>query len=144
MPRVTYYGQEHEFRTDSLVHMKGPDVESPKMYVDGIGLVAAIDDEKWEIKRNVTVRRKLKTDEWMKVKAKSGKFFSDEQRAVFVDNVKTVLPEMKIDSDVFEMSLRSEGEFLHAKGNVRVGMKDKIGYAQSAYLEVGTSKMVLE
>lgn len=144
MDRLNYNGDSHEFSSDDVVHMKGPVVDHPIMMLKGLGLLANIDEEHFLVRRNVVAQKKLKTSEWMKINSKSGEFFTDEQRAIFIGKVHSSLPQIAIDSDIFEMSLSQESESALARGNVVLNNRDRVGYAESASLELGGNRILLE
>ena len=55
-----------------------------------------------------------------------------------------MMPDIKITSDIFELSSEEGQENVQAFGNVILKNKDRIGYAQKAYLEIGGSEIILE
>ena len=124
--------------------MKGPSVAQPTMTLKGTGLVGNIDTEHFLVKNSVTAQRKLKSNEWLKITSRSGEFFTEEQRAVFVGQVRAAMPRISIDSDIFELSVSENTEAILARGNVRLKQKDMIGRAESAGMEIGSSRIVLE
>ena len=144
MDRLNYNGDSHEFSSDDVVHMKGPVVEHPIMMLKGVGLLADIDKEHFLVQRNVVAQKRLKTSEWLKINSKSGEFFTDEQRAIFIGKVHSSLPQIAIDSDIFEMSISQESESALARGNVVLKNRDRVGHAESAALELGGNRILLE
>ncbi len=144
MDRLSYDGSSHEFNTEDTVSMKGPSVAAPTMTLKGTGLVGNIDTEHFLVKNNVTALRKLKSNEWLKITSRSGEFFTEEQRAVFVGGVKAAMPRVSIDSDIFELSVSEETEAILARGNVVLKQRDMVGRAESAGMEIGSSRIVLE
>lgn len=144
MDRLSYDGSSHEFNTEDTVSMKGPSVAAPTMTLKGTGLVGNIDTEHFLVKNNVTALRKLKSNEWLKITSRSGEFFTEEQRAVFVGGVKAAMPRVSIDSDIFELSVSEETEAILARGNVMLKQRDMVGRAESAGMEIGSSRIVLE
>jgi len=144
MDRLNYDGNNNEFLTEDVIHMKGPDVAHPTMYLKGTGLVGNIDTEHFLVKKAVTAQRQLKSLEWLRISSRSGEFFTEDQRAVFVGKVRSSLPKVTIDSDIFELNITEERESIQARGNVLLKQKDKIGRAEMASMEVGTNKIVLE
>lgn len=144
MERLNYDGVSHEFTTDEPVHMKGPEVERPSMFLKGTGLVGNIDRERFLVKKNVTARRQLKSSEWLTVASRTGEFFTEEQRALFTGKVKSQLPKLYLESDSLDLVMEESQESLAARGNVVLKRKDTMGKADSAFLEIGSSKIVLE
>lgn len=144
MNRLNYDGNTHEFYTDDIVNMRGPIVEKPTMLLKGSGLVADIDREHFILKKNVSGHKKLKKSDWLRITSKTGEFFTDESRAVFVDRVRAIMPKTTIESDVFEISGSHERESLEARGSVLLKSKDRIGRAEKALLEVGGDQIILE
>lgn len=144
MDKLNYDGNTHGFSTEESVQMKGPDISKPSMFLRGTGLNADIDREHFILKRNVNAQKKLKSSEWLRVQSRSGEFFTDENRAVFIGKVRSVLPNTHIDSDIFEMSMNQERELLTARGNVKLTSRDRIGRADNVELEIGGNKIVLE
>lgn len=144
MEKMRYDGNKHEFHSDSFVQMRGPKVKAPKMYLQGEGLLAYISTERFVLKKNVSGRRRLSTEEWLLVYSRSGEFYADLQKAIFLGNAKAVLPNLEITSDVFEMSVDEEHEFLYAQGNVHLVRNEKKGLAEKVFIEVGSGRIVLE
>jgi LPS export ABC transporter protein LptC/lipopolysaccharide transport protein LptA len=144
MDTLHYDGKSHEFTTEDQVHMKGPSVVHPTMFLRGTGLDGNIDSEHFVIKRNCNAQRQLKNSEWLRINSRSGEFFTEEQRAIFTGKVHSMLPKVTIDSDLFELSVVEEKESLFAKGNVKLHQKDKLGSAEMAFMEIGSSRIVLE
>lgn len=144
MDKLNYDGKSHEFTSDDVVNMRGPDIQRPKMTLRGTGLLADVDSEHFFLKKNVTAQRKLSSGDSLRITSRSGEFFTEEQRSVFISKVHSVLPKIGIDSDVLEVSLADEKESMEAHGNVVLKSRDRVGYADSAFLEVGTNRIVLE
>lgn len=144
MEHLNYNGNNHEFQTEDVVHMKGPHVKNPSMLLKGTGLSADIDQEHFILKKNVTGQKRLKKNEWIKILANSGEFFTDESRAVFVDHVKADMPKAKITSDIFEIAGIEESETLEARGNVVLKSRDRVAHAENAYLQTDGDKITLE
>lgn len=144
MERVNYWSSEHKFRTDTEVRMSGPNPARPTMFLRGKGMVADIDREHFFIERNVTAQRKLKNSGWLKIQAKNGQFFTDESRAVFMDKVRSHLPDLQLESDILELTLDDETEKIYAQGNVVLRNKDRVGYADTADIKAGTDEIVLK
>lgn len=144
MERVMYEGKRHEFHSDVWVTMKGPDVEKPDLFLKGEGMLARIDEERYLLRSNVTGRKRLASLEWMDIESRTGEFFSADSRAVFRGNVRSQMPQMRIESDEFELeSSGSKGERILARGNVRVKARERVGRAQSALIDVGSNRLVL-
>lgn len=144
MDHLNYDGKKHEFNTKDTVHMKGPNVERPIMFLKGTGLTAQISKEHFILNEGVSSQKKLQNGQWMKVISKAGEFFTHDSRAIFLGSVKSNMPNATITSDVFEFSSEEGIENVQAFGNVVLRNKDRVGYAQKAYLEVGGSEIVLE
>lgn len=144
MDHLTYDGKQHEFKSDDLVQMKGPNPKRPVMLLKGVGLNAQISKEHFILNHNVSSQKKLKSGDWLKVFSKSGEFFTGESRAIFLGGVKSKMPGMNITSDVFEFSSEEGQENVQAFGHVVLRNKDRIGYAERAFLEVGGSEIILE
>ncbi len=144
MEKLRYHGEDHHFTSEDPVQMKGPDVERPTMILRGTGLWADVDNEHFKLKRNVAAQKKMSTKEWIKINSRMGEFFTEEQHAIFTGKAHAILPTAEIDSDVFEIAITNDRESLTANGNVRLVNRDRIGRAESAFLEVGTGKIVLE
>ncbi len=144
MNHLNYDGTKHEFHSEDPVHMKGPNLQHPTMFLNGTGLHAQINKEHFVLNRDVSSQKRLKSGEWLKILSKSGEFFTQESRAVFIGGVKSNMPSMTISSDIFEISSQEGEENVNAFGNVVIHSKDRVGYAQKAYLEVGGDEIILE
>lgn len=144
MNHLNYDGKKHEFSSNDTVQMKGPNVNRPIMFLKGTGLNAQINKEHFILNQNVSSQKKLENGQWLKILAKAGEFFTNESRAVFIGGVKSTMPDIKITSDIFEVSSEEGQENVQAFGNVILKNKDRIGYAQKAYLEIGGSEIILE
>lgn len=144
MDRLAYEGTTHEFNSEDPVSMKGPDINQPAMLLKGIGLVGNIDTEHFLVKKNVTAQRRLKSNEWLKISSRAGEFFTEEQRAVFIGKVKAVMPRLNVESDVFELSISQEKESIRARGNVVMRQRNMVGRAETAGMELGSSRIILE
>jgi LPS export ABC transporter protein LptC/lipopolysaccharide transport protein LptA len=144
MNHLNYDGKKHEFSSNDTVQMKGPNINRPIMFLKGTGLNAQINKEHFILNQNVSSKKKLENGQWLKIFAKAGEFFTNESRAVFIGGVKSMMPDIKITSDIFELSSEEGQENVQAFGNVILKNKDRIGYAQKAYLEIGGSEIILE
>jgi LPS export ABC transporter protein LptC/lipopolysaccharide transport protein LptA len=144
MNHLNYDGKKHEFSSNDTVQMKGPNINRPIMFLKGTGLNAQINKEHFILNQNVSSQKKLENGQWLKIFAKAGEFFTNESRAVFIGGVKSMMPDIKITSDIFELSSEEGQENVQAFGNVILKNKDRIGYAQKAYLEIGGSEIILE
>jgi len=144
MDRLNYDGKAHQFSTDDLVRMKGPSVSKPSMFLKGTGFIGNIDSEHFSLKKNVTAQRQLRNTEWMKVSSVAGEFYTEEQRAIFIGKVNSSLPKITIQSDYLEVGVEKDRESIEARGNVTLRQKEKTGRAEKAFLEVGSSRIVLE
>jgi LPS export ABC transporter protein LptC/lipopolysaccharide transport protein LptA len=144
MNHLNYDGKKHEFSSNDTVQMKGPNVNRPVMFLKGTGLNAQINKEHFILNQNVSSQKRLQNGQWLKILAKAGEFFTNESRAVFIGGVKSTMPDVKITSDIFEVSSEEGQENVQAFGNVVLKNKDRIGYAQKAYLEIGGSEIILE
>ena len=118
MPRLVYAGKQHEFRSHDIVSMVGPLVAEPTMYLRGRGLVGKIDEHQFHLARQVTFRRLLQSSQWVAVRADSGDFDTQNQRANFEGNVHTVIPAMRVESKRLEIKTLPTGESLVAEGKV--------------------------
>ncbi|MBI4404937.1 MAG: LPS export ABC transporter periplasmic protein LptC [Deltaproteobacteria bacterium] len=142
--QLTYDGKSHEFHSDSIINMKGPNIDRPILLLKGTGLNADIDREHFIVKKNVTAQKKLKNSQWLKVTARHGEFFTDEQRAVFRSDVRTIMPNLNMTSDYFEMLISEEEESIFARGNVRMLSKKRRGSAETAILQTSNNRIILE
>jgi lipopolysaccharide transport protein LptA len=124
--------------------MKGPIVERPAMLLRGTGLSSDIDNEHFILRRNVSAQKRLKSSQWMRITSRSGEFFTDEQRAIFIGKAHATTPQVSIDSDIFELSVDQDRESALARGNVVLKNRDRVGHAEMAHLELGGSQIVLE
>jgi LPS export ABC transporter protein LptC/lipopolysaccharide transport protein LptA len=143
MNAVDYTGATHQFHSTDWVTMRGPDLSRPTMYLRGIGLTADIDREHFLLKRKVSARKKLAGQEWLRITSQSGEFFTNESVAVFTGKVKSVMPKIDIDSDEFRLTSNKDKEFIAAKGNVTLRNRDRVGTAESAYIELGGDRIEL-
>ncbi len=144
MNHLNYDGKKHEFTSNDTVQMKGPNLNRPIMFLKGTKLNAQIDKEHFILHQNVSSQKKLQNGQWLKVVSKTGEFFTRDSKAIFIGGVKSNMPDITIRSDVFELSSEEGQENVQAFGNVVLKNKDRIGYAQKAYLEVGGSEIILE
>ena len=144
MSKLRYTGEGHEFQTDESVQIRGPSITNPILLLRGTGLHADIDREHFFLRRNVSAQKKLKGADWLRVQAKGGEFFTDEQRAVFIGGVRSSLPKIQIESEILEIALEPDSESLLARGGVVVRSRDRVGYADNAFLQANNSKIVLE
>jgi LPS export ABC transporter protein LptC/lipopolysaccharide transport protein LptA len=143
MNQLDYTGANHQFQSSDWVTMRGPDVNHPAMYLQGIGLNADIDREHFRLKRKVSARKRLVNSQWMRITSQSGEFFTNESIAIFTGKVKAVLPKVEIQSDDFKLDSHTEQESISAKGNVTLKNRDRVGTAESAYIELGGEKIIL-
>jgi LPS export ABC transporter protein LptC/lipopolysaccharide transport protein LptA len=144
MNRLNYDGKKHEFSSNDTVQMRGPDLNHPVMFLRGVGLTAQIDKEHFILDQNVSSQKKLKNGQWLKVVSRSGEFYTRNSRALFLGSVRTSFPRLNITSDVFELSSEEGEENAHALGNVVLRDKNRTGYAQKAFLEIGGNEIILE
>lgn len=144
MDKLNYDSKSHEFSTEDSVNMRGPNRNAPSMLLKGTGLSADIDEEHFILKRNVTAHKRLKKKEWMIVHSNSGEFFTNESRAIFLSKVKATLPKAVIRSDILEIQGDDGEESIEARGGVVLKSRDRTGYAENAYIEVGGNKITLE
>jgi len=144
MNHLNYDGNKHEFTSNDVVQMKGPNINRPIMFLKGTGLTAQINKEHFILNRNVSSQKRLQNGQWIKINSKAGEFFTHESRAVFIGSVKSSMPNAVITSDVFELNPEENQENAQAFGNVTLKNKDRTGYAQKAYLEVGGNEIILE
>jgi LPS export ABC transporter protein LptC/lipopolysaccharide transport protein LptA len=144
MQHLDYDGKAHELASEDLVHMKGPVVSHPAMLLKGIGLKGNIDSERFQLQKNVSALKQLKSQEWMRVSSRNGEFFTEEQRAVFNGKVHSLLPGTELESDRLELQMSDKTESLVAKGHVNLKNKNRVGTAESAFIELGGNKIILE
>lgn len=144
MDRLTYFGEKHYFETKEPVVMRGPDPEHPAMILRGTGMWADIDQEHFFLKRKVTATRKTKTGDTLRIQSNTGEFFTDDQHAVFRGGTHSTLPNVTIDSDDFELTIKEDKESILAQGHVVLKNKDRIGHADAAKIEIGSNQMILE
>lgn len=144
MDSLVYLGSTHKFLSNDRVHMKGPNVKRPSMLLNGVGLIGHIDQEHFLVNKNVTASRRLKTSDWLQIRSNSGEFFTEDQRGIFSGHVESRLPNLMMQSDVFEISMLKDKEFLVAKGNVMLTFKEKSGRSHMASIEVGSNRINLE
>ncbi len=144
MDKLNYDGSTHEFTTEDLVHMKGPNVARPAMYLNGTGLLGYIDDEHFFLHRNVTAQRQLHSNEWLKITSRAGEFFTEDEKAIFRGQVHSTLPKTIIDSDFFELTTSNDKESINARGNVILKQRGSVGHAETAFMEVGSNQVILE
>lgn len=144
MEKLTYLGENHSFTTEERMQMKGPNALRPIMLIRGTGLNADIDREHFFIPRNVTAHRRLKSNEWLRIKSRTGEFFTQEQRAIFSGSVHSTTPTMTIDSERFELSVAQDSERVTADGDVLLYHKDRVGRAKHLEVEMGGNRIILE
>lgn len=145
MDKLNYDGNSKEFTTEDVVTMRGPDEDRPTMQLKGTGLLANLEREHFIIKKSVSAVKKLKNGKSMRIASKTGEFFTNENRAVFINKVHSEMPNSTvIDSDVFEMVTDGSGEKLEARGNVKFDSKERFGKAENLYLEVGGTEIILD
>ncbi len=144
MDHLNYDGNSKEFATEDVINMKGPEESKPTMQLKGTGLLANLEREHFIIKKSVYATKRLRNGKNLKISSRSGEFFTNENRAVFIDKAHTEMPSGNLDSDVFEMVTDGEKEKLEARGHVRLDSPERKGKADNAYLEVGGSEIVLE
>jgi LPS export ABC transporter protein LptC len=109
MDRLDYYGKTRRFRSNDWVQMAGPNIEKPEMFVTGTGFDGYLDSENFVFRKNTRARRRLSTQEWIRVQSASSEFQPSANRAVFHQNVKTLLPDLRIESDQLEMNIGDAG-----------------------------------
>ncbi len=144
MEHLRYNTESDEFDSDDLVHMKGPSIDKPTMFLQGVGLHAEVNREHFILKKNVSAQRQLKTSQWLKVRANLGEFFTNDQRAAFVGRVHSSLPNLSIESEILEITVAEENESILARGKVTLKQKGRMGNAESVYLETGSNKILLK
>lgn len=143
MPRLNYHSSNHHFDTEDPVRMHGPNLDKPEMWLTGTGMVADIDRERFILKEDVQARRRLSSDEWLHIQSRKGEFLTEEQRAIFVGRARAQMRILAIDSDVLELMMDQSDESILARGHVRLRNRERLGHADSARIELGTSKIVL-
>lgn len=144
MDRLNYLGETREFLSKDTVHMKGPDVAKPEMYVQGVGMRASVDREHFRLLSQVRARKRMSTADWMRIVSRRGEFFTDEQRAVFDGSVKSRMPQVSLDSDHLEITFEDNYEVLNASGDVELRNRGRVGRAEQARIELGGDEIVLE
>ncbi len=144
MDKLDYDGNSHEFTTEDLVRMKGPDILKPAMFLRGTGLLGNIDTEHFYLKKNVSAQRQLHSTQWLKITSHAGEFFTEDERAVFTGKVHSTLPKTVIDSDLVELTVTSDKESIRASGNVVLKQRNSVGRAENAFMEVGSNQVILE
>lgn len=145
MNTLKYDGDRHEFRSPDEVNMRGPNRERPMMLLNGIGLLADIDQEHFFLRRRVIARKRFRGDSWLVIKSSEGEFFTEEQHAVFTGKVEAkVPPELSVESDTLELVSASSREIMEARGGVRLKLKEKLGWAELAFFEAGGDNIILE
>lgn len=145
MDKLNYDGNVKEFTSEDVVTMRGPDELHPTMQLKGTGLLANLEREHFIIKKSVSAIKKLKNGKNMRIISKTGEFFTNENRAVFINKVHSEMPDATIiDSDVFEMLTDGSNEKLEARGNVKFDSKERYGKAENLYLEVGGTEIILD
>jgi len=144
MDKMNYNSQNHEFTSDELVHMKGPDVVKPEMMLSGIGFQADIDKEQFFLKQKVTAERKMRGAGSLKISSQMGQFFTDESRAVFIEKVRAKMPQTTIECDLFELSMDATDETVSATGDVTLVNRGRTAKAESALIELNGTEVILE
>jgi LPS export ABC transporter protein LptC/lipopolysaccharide transport protein LptA len=144
MEHLNYDGKSHEVTTEDMVKMRGPSVSKPSMYLRGTGLKGDIDNEHFFLRKNVTAQKQLKSGEWMRISSKNGEFFTEDQKALFGGKVHSVFPGTELDSDRLELKMADDKESLEAKGHVNLKNKNRVGSAESAFIELGGNKIILD
>lgn len=145
MNRLDYHGRIRHFRSNDTVQMSGPSVDRPDMYVTGTGLDGNLENENFIFKRNTRARRRLSTDDWIRIQSVSGEFQPSSQRAVFTERVKAQLPQLSVESDRLEMNIGdTRNELLKATGHVVLYHKNRRGVSERADIEIGNDKVILE
>jgi LPS export ABC transporter protein LptC/lipopolysaccharide transport protein LptA len=143
MNQLDYTGANHQFQSSDWVTMRGPDVARPSLHLQGVGLNADIDREHFRLKRKVTGRKKLAGADWLRITSTSGEFYTNDSVAIFTGKVKSQMPKVDIESDEFKLTSLPEKEFIAAKGNVVLKNRDRVGTADSAYIELGGQQIML-
>ncbi len=145
MNRLDYYGKNRHFRSNDAVEMSGPNVDRPEMLVTGTGLEGNLENGNFIFKRNTRARRRLSTNQWIRIQSSSGEFQPSSQKAVFNDGVKATLPELSVQSDRLEMNVGDRSnELLKATGHVVLYHNNRRGTSETADIEIGKDKVVLE
>jgi lipopolysaccharide transport protein LptA len=145
MENLTYQGMSRQFSSPDLVKMEGPDPEKPRMRLRGTGLIGHVDNEHFFLKKQVHGERRLGgSGDWLKIDSQQGDFFTGEQRSIFSGKVKAVMPKMTVDCDKLKLLLSGESEDIEATGNVKVLMRNRAAYADTASLVVGGNQILLE
>ncbi len=143
MNQLDYTGANHQFQSADWVTMRGPNINRPSLHLQGIGLNADIDREHFRLRRKVTGRKRLPDSEWLRITSNSGEFYTNESIAIFTGKVKSKMPKLDLESDEFKLTTVGDKEFISAKGNVVLKNRDRLGTAESAYIELGGEQIQL-
>jgi LPS export ABC transporter protein LptC/lipopolysaccharide transport protein LptA len=144
LERLEYNSKMDLFSSEERVRMRGPNIDSPEMFLTGIGLKGESRTEHFFIKKNVQAIRRLNRSDWMRIESQSGEFFTTEQRAKFTGKVNSTLPQILLKSDTLELSIGGRAEVIVANGNVVLRNNDRVGNADSAQILLETDEIILE
>ena len=144
MNQLNYLGTNHEFTSENIVNMTGPDLKEPRMFIRGKGLVADINKEHFHLKQKVTSKRRLFSSEWLNITSQTGDFYTATSRAVFNGKVTSKTPDIDIQSEELELNVKDGKEFLIAKQGVRLVQKDRVAYSDAAYIAIGEDEIILD
>lgn len=143
--RLNYDGLEHYFFTEEFVSMKGPDSKTPKIFLQGTGMKAFIDNEHFIIKKNVFSKKRIKDSDWMYVNSVRGEFFTSQNRALYQGNVKARMPELTILGQRLEIKFNEkEGDSFFVQDKVEMYHKNRHAKSERAIIERSTNKILLE
>ncbi len=143
MDKLIYNGKRHELRSDDWVKVQGVGSD-PTLKLQGRGLVGKINSEEFTLSEDVTGRKKLNNKRWLTIEAERGQFLVREKRAIFRGNVRSQLPDLKMESGKLQVEMAENREVLVASGKVKLKHKDKIGIADKAIIDVGSNRIDLK
>lgn len=145
MEKLNYFSETHSFQTTDVVKMRGPDVESPTMFLEGVGLNADLDEERFVLKKDIVASRQLRSSQWMYIKSQKGEFNTGTGQAKFQKRVRATMPDMVIQSEELELLLKKgDDDVIDVRQAVRINHKDKVAKADMAHIELGTDRIILK
>lgn len=143
--KLLYDGNKHTFSSEEEVEMVGPNPERPQMKLLGKGFHGNLDDEEFGVRKNVRAEKKIKEGNVMRIRSHAGKFYTNDQVAIFTGGVKTNLLKLEVFSDYLKLKLEEEDEAsIEARGKVRLKQKKMDGRAQVMKLSTTSSAIILE
>lgn len=145
MKKLDFDSANRQFHTNELVHMRGPNIERPDMFLTGVGMDADLNSENFQIRRNTQSRRRLSNSEWINIQSVKSEFRPRANRAIFNQRVRATMPSLTIESDRLEMHTGdARNELLRASGRVVLLHKKLRGKSNFADIEIGNDRIVLE